>query len=63
LALGLGIFAGFTLVYIRGPILCRSDRELLVRLFPGREMRLLRVLGFFNPPAGLSAGRGPGASM
>jgi hypothetical protein len=42
---------------MRGPILCPSDRELLLRLFQGREVRFLRVLGLLNPPAGPQAAR------
>jgi peptidoglycan biosynthesis protein MviN/MurJ (putative lipid II flippase) len=49
---GVVVFAGFLLIHVRGPILCRSDRDMLLRLFPGREMRLLRLLGLFNPAVG-----------
>ncbi len=44
--IGLLIFGLAGLLYIRSPILCRSDRELLQNLFPGKEMRILRLLGF-----------------
>lgn len=46
--LGLLVFGVVGLVHIRGPILCRSDRTLLSNLFPGREMRMLRVLGLLG---------------
>jgi len=45
LLLGIVVFAGAGLIYIRSPVLCRSDRDLLLRLLPGREMRVLRALG------------------
>jgi len=57
LLLGIVVFAGFALVHIRGPILCTSDRDMLLRLFPGKEIRLLRVLGLLNPPAGAPSTR------
>jgi O-antigen/teichoic acid export membrane protein len=46
LTFGIVIFAVAGLLYIRSPILCRSDRELLRNLFPGKESRMLRLLGF-----------------
>jgi O-antigen/teichoic acid export membrane protein len=52
LIIGIVVFAGFALIHVRGPILCASDRELLLRLFQGKETRLLRVLGFLNPVVG-----------
>ncbi len=45
LAVGIVLFGLVTLAFLRGPALCRTDRELILRLFPGREMRLLRALG------------------
>jgi O-antigen/teichoic acid export membrane protein len=54
LVLGMSIFACFALIYVRSQALCDSDRDLLLRLFPGKEMRLLRVLGLFNPTGGVS---------
>lgn len=50
---GIVIFAGASLLFVRGPVLCRSDRDLILRLFPGREMRLLRAIGLLNPPRGI----------
>jgi len=49
LLLGLAVFAGVFMIHVRGPVLCSSDREMLLRLFQGREMGLLRVLGLLNP--------------
>jgi O-antigen/teichoic acid export membrane protein len=57
LVLGGVIFAGFSLIHVRGPILCASDRDILLRLFPGKEMRLLRLLGLFNPVVGAPSTR------
>jgi O-antigen/teichoic acid export membrane protein len=51
LTLGVIVFAGVILMCIRVPILCRSDRELFLRLFQGRETRLLRLLGVLSPSA------------
>jgi O-antigen/teichoic acid export membrane protein len=45
IVLGILVFAAAGLIYIRSAILCPSDRDLLVRLFPGKEKRVLRVLG------------------
>ncbi len=56
LLLGGAVFAAFALVHLRGPILCASDRDMLLRLFPGKEMRVLRVLGLLNT-AGASGAR------
>jgi hypothetical protein len=50
----MSIFACFALIYVRSRALCDSDRDLMLRLFPGKEMRLLRVLGLFNPTGGVS---------
>jgi O-antigen/teichoic acid export membrane protein len=52
LLLGVVVFIGFALIHVRGPILCASDRDMLLKLFPGREMRLLRVIGLLNPVVG-----------
>jgi hypothetical protein len=49
LLLGSAVFMCFLVVHVRGPILCASDREILLRLFPGKEMRFLRVLGLLSP--------------
>lgn len=54
LVLGMLIFACIALIYVRSRALCESDRDLLLRLFPGREMRWLRALGLFNPTGGVS---------
>jgi O-antigen/teichoic acid export membrane protein len=52
LLFGIVVFACAAMIHVRGPMLCASDRELLLRLFQGREMRLLRVLGLLNPAVG-----------
>jgi len=52
LILGSIVIGCAALIHIRGPILCAADRELLLRLFHGREVRLLRVLGLWSPLAG-----------
>jgi O-antigen/teichoic acid export membrane protein len=57
LLLGIIVIGAAALLQIRGPILCPSDRDLLLRLFQGREARLLRVLGVLNPPGGPQAAR------
>jgi hypothetical protein len=57
LLLGTIVIGAAALMQMRGPILCPSDRDLLLRLFQGREVRLLRVLGLLNPPAGPQAAR------
>lgn len=54
LIIGVVIFGCVGLIHVRGPILCASDREILLRLFPGREMRVLRLLGLVNPSAGVT---------
>jgi O-antigen/teichoic acid export membrane protein len=53
LILGAMVIGGAALIHVRGPILCASDREILLRLFHGKEVRLLRVLGVWSPFAGL----------
>ena len=52
LILGLAVFACVILICIRSPVLCRTDRELIVRLFQGRETRVLRLLGFLTTARG-----------
>jgi O-antigen/teichoic acid export membrane protein len=52
LIMGSIVIGGAALINIRGPILCAADRELLSRLFHGKEVRLLRVLGLWRPLAG-----------
>ena len=46
--IGVTIFGVIGLLYIRGPVLCGSDREILKNLFPGKETRMLRLLGFLH---------------
>jgi O-antigen/teichoic acid export membrane protein len=48
LLMGTIIFGCVGLLYIRSPVLCPSDRELLKNLFPGKETRMLRLLGFLH---------------
>lgn len=50
LVFGTIVFLAAALVFARGPILCQSDRDLLVRLFEGKEARVLRVLGLLDHP-------------
>jgi O-antigen/teichoic acid export membrane protein len=57
LLLGIFIIGAAAVMQMRGPILCPSDRAILLRLFQGREVRVLRVLGLLNPPAGPQAAR------
>ena len=57
LILGAVIIGCAALIHVRGPILCTSDREILSRLFQGKEVRLLRVLGLWSPYAGLPGAR------
>jgi O-antigen/teichoic acid export membrane protein len=52
LVLGIAVFAAVSMIHVRGPVLCASDREMLLRLFRGREAGLLRVLGLLNPVVG-----------
>jgi O-antigen/teichoic acid export membrane protein len=46
-----------TLIHFRGPVLCPSDRDMLLRLFQGKEVRLLRVLGLLSPSASTPGAR------
>lgn len=48
LVLGAVVFACVGLICTRSPVLCPSDRELLLRLFQGREMRVLKFLGVLS---------------
>ncbi len=57
LLLGIIVIGAAALMQMRGPVLCPSDRDLLLRLFQGREVRVLRALGLLNPPAGPQAAR------
>jgi O-antigen/teichoic acid export membrane protein len=52
LVLGTAIIAAASLFSIRGPVLCASDRTLLMNLFQGREARILRVLGLLQARTG-----------
>jgi hypothetical protein len=54
---GAVVFAGTALIHVRGPILCVSDRDLLLRLFQGKETKILRVLGLLNSDAEASGAR------
>lgn len=56
LILGTVIFGGVAFIYVRGPILCRSDRDLLLRLFQGKEARMLRILGLLDSPVASTPG-------
>ena len=38
------------LLYVRSPAICASDRELLGKLFHGRESRWMRGLGLLPEP-------------
>jgi O-antigen/teichoic acid export membrane protein len=49
LGMGILVFTCVGLVCVRSPVLCGTDRELMQRLFQGRETRLLRFLGVINP--------------
>jgi O-antigen/teichoic acid export membrane protein len=57
LLLGVLVVGATALIHVRSAVLCASDRELLLRLFQGREMRWLRVLGLLDSPAGTQAAR------
>jgi O-antigen/teichoic acid export membrane protein len=57
LLVGIVVFACAAMIHVRGPVLCASDRDILLRLFQGREMRLLRALGLLNPAVGPSGVR------
>jgi O-antigen/teichoic acid export membrane protein len=57
LALGALIVVCASLIHFRGPVLCASDREILLRLFHGKEARVLHFLGLVGPARGtLGAG-------
>lgn len=49
LGMGVVVFVSVGLVCIRSPVLCGTDRELMQRLFQGKETRLLRFLGVIDP--------------
>jgi hypothetical protein len=51
LVVGLLIVASVSLIHFRGPVLCASDRAILLRLFHGKEVRLLQWLGLVGPVA------------
>jgi O-antigen/teichoic acid export membrane protein len=57
LILGVLVIGAVALLHVRGPVLCTSDRDLLLRLFQGKEARILRILGLLNPPAGMRTAR------
>lgn len=48
LGMGVIVFTCIALASIRSPVLCGTDRELMRRLFQGRETRLLRYLGVID---------------
>lgn len=48
MAIGAVICAAGWLVYIRSPVLSRSDREILANVLRGREARVLQRLGVFT---------------
>jgi O-antigen/teichoic acid export membrane protein len=52
LVLGAIVVGCAALIHVRGPALSASDREILLRLFQGREVRLLRVLGLVDAAGG-----------
>ena len=52
LVMGIIVFTCIGLICARSPVLCKSDRDLCLRLFHGREMRALRFLGVLNAGAG-----------
>lgn len=52
LLFGAALIAGATLLWMRGPGLCGTDRAILMNLFQGREARFLRVLGLLHQRAG-----------
>jgi O-antigen/teichoic acid export membrane protein len=54
LLIGAVIFCLVSLLYLRGPSLCPTDRALLLRLFPGREVKVLRFLGLLQPAVDVS---------
>ena len=47
MAFGVILCAAAWLVYVRSPVLSRSDRDILANVLRGREARLLQWLGFF----------------
>jgi hypothetical protein len=50
LIMGVAVFACIALIGVRSPVLCDSDRELMQRLFQGRESRLFKILGLVGAP-------------
>jgi len=52
LAMGLLVFGCIALIAVRSAVLCRSDRDLFLRLFQGRRTRWLRFLGVLSPQSG-----------
>lgn len=52
LLLGALVVGSACLLNFRGPVLCTSDRDILLRLFQGKEVRLLRMLGLVDPLGG-----------
>jgi O-antigen/teichoic acid export membrane protein len=50
LIMGMAVFACIALIGVRSPVLCDSDRELMQRLFQGRESRLFKILGIVGAP-------------
>jgi hypothetical protein len=57
LLLGALVIGATALIHVRSAVLCKSDRDLMLRLFQGREMRWLRAIGLLDPPAGTQAAR------
>jgi O-antigen/teichoic acid export membrane protein len=57
LMIGALVIGTAALIHARSAAVCASDRELLLRLFQGRELGLLRVLGLLQPPADAHAAR------
>jgi hypothetical protein len=52
LVVGAIVVGCVSLIHVRGPALSASDRDILLRLFQGREVRLLRVLGLVDAAGG-----------
>lgn len=52
LALGGLICAAGSLIYLRSPAICASDRAIFASVFRGKESRILRQLGLLAPVAG-----------
>jgi O-antigen/teichoic acid export membrane protein len=46
---GVAVFGCVALLCVRSPVLCRSDRDLFVRLFDGKGIRVLKILGVSRP--------------